>query len=117
MSDAINYSLIADIYDSYVRTERDIPFFPQEASQVSGEILELMSGTGRVSVPLIKAGVRLTCVDSSPEMLEILRRKLEAAGLEADVHLADVRELDLGKKFEKPHICGASYSSLAHLQC
>jgi SAM-dependent methyltransferase len=100
MSGAIDYSLIADLYDSYVRTERDIPFFLQEASQVSGEILELMSGTGRVSIPLIKARVRLTCVDSSPEMLEILRKKLEASGLEADVHLADVRELNLGRKFE-----------------
>ncbi len=63
-------------------------------------MLELMAGTGRVSIPLIEAGVRLTCVDSSPEMLAVLRKKLESGKLSAAVHQMDVRELDLHKRFD-----------------
>jgi SAM-dependent methyltransferase len=61
----------------------------------------LMSGTGRVSLPLAEAGIALTCVDNAPEMLDALRAKLQARGLAeaADVRLMDVRALDLGRHF------------------
>lgn len=45
-----------------------------------------MSGSGRVSLPLIEAGIPLTCVDFSAGLLEILRRKLAARQLAADMH-------------------------------
>ncbi len=94
------YHRIADIYDAYVQVDFDIPFFLQEAKRCEGEVLELMSGTGRVSVPLIEAGVRLTCVDISAGMLERLHEKLAAGGLSAQVVQADVCELDLKKRFD-----------------
>jgi SAM-dependent methyltransferase len=93
------YSAFADLYDSFVQTEVDIPFFLAEAENVDGEIFELMAGTGRVSLPLVKAGAKLTCVDNAPEMLDILRNKLLDNGLTADVRLMDVRELALERRF------------------
>lgn len=76
MSPALDYSGIAHLYDSYVRFKDDIPFFLEECRKVQGPVLELMAGTGRVSLPLAEAGVELTCVDSSGPMLEVLRRRL-----------------------------------------
>lgn len=40
---------VADIYDSYVTTTDDIPFFVEESRKAAGPVLELMAGTGRVS--------------------------------------------------------------------
>lgn len=100
MSDAMDYSLFADLYDAYVRSDLDVPFFLQEARQVRGGVLELMSGTGRVSLPLLEAGVNLTCVDASPDMLQYLREKVLQRGLEARVEQMDVRELQLGGQFD-----------------
>ena len=37
---------IAHIYDSYVATTLDVPFFLDAAGKTDGEILELMCGTG-----------------------------------------------------------------------
>ena len=96
---AMDYSRIADLYDSYVRVDLDVPFFLGYAAQAS-TVLELMSGTGRVSVPLAQAGAALTCVDSSPEMLASLRQKAYQQGLTFDVVIADVTEMDLGKTFD-----------------
>jgi SAM-dependent methyltransferase len=62
-------------------------------------VLELMSGTGRLSIPLIEAGVRLTCVDSSPAMLNIFRKKLARRHLTATLIEMDVCELALGQAF------------------
>jgi SAM-dependent methyltransferase len=75
------------------------PFFLQETTKSSGEVLELMAGTGRVSLPLIRAGVQLTCVDNAPEMLARLRQKLVQEQLSAHVYDMDVRYLALNKQF------------------
>jgi ubiquinone/menaquinone biosynthesis C-methylase UbiE len=49
---------------------RDIPFWRRVALDAHGPVLELGCGTGRISVPLIKAGVPLVGIDRSAEMLE-----------------------------------------------
>ncbi len=94
------YSHIADLYDVFVQTDVDIPFFVNQARQTPGEILELMAGTGRVTLPLVQAGAQVTCVDMTPEMVAILTKKLEQRRFVADVHLMDVRELSLNKQFD-----------------
>ena len=74
LSDAlIDYDLVADVYDLYVTSDLDIDFYLEEAGKVQGRILELMCGTGRVSIPLLGAGVDLTCVDASEGMLARLK--------------------------------------------
>ena len=100
MAASARWDDVASLYDTYVQVMFDIPFFLQEATKSSGDVLELMSGTGRVSIPLAQAGVRLTCVDNAPEMLAILRQKLTNAGLSAQVYEMDVRELALHRQFD-----------------
>lgn len=96
----INYNSIAEIYDLYVSADYDIPFFVSETQAAKGPVLELMAGTGRLSLPLIEAGAKLTCVDSSNAMLEVLSRKLQQRGLHAEVVCADVCQLSLPAAFE-----------------
>ena len=100
MAPSARWDHVASLYDTYAQATLDIPFFLQEATKSSGDVLELMSGTGRVSIPLARAGVRLTCVDNVPEMLAILRRKLTKANLSAQVYEMDVRELALHRQFD-----------------
>jgi len=107
-----DYDGVADLYDVYVPAIFDIPFFVSEAKKSRGEVLELMSGTGRVSIPLLQAGVRLTCVDISAESNAVLRQKLEKLGLTADVIQMDVCELSLEKQFDQIIV---PFHSFAHI--
>lgn len=93
---------VAALYDSYVQVTFDVPFLLREATRTPGDVLELMAGTGRVSLPLLEAGVRLTCVDSSAAMLAVLREKLARRGLTATATVvqADVRALALDRQFD-----------------
>ncbi|MGB5400132.1 MAG: class I SAM-dependent methyltransferase, partial [Thermoanaerobaculia bacterium] len=59
---AFDYSLVADLYDSFCRFEDDIEFFRKCLQGSTGPVLELMAGTGRISLPLLEAGVELVCV-------------------------------------------------------
>lgn len=100
MNSALDYEKIAHLYDSYCRFTDDLPFFLQECRKTDGSVLELMCGTGRISMPLLEAGVSLTCVDASPAMLAILRQKLAARGLSAHVVQAEVTCLNLDSTFD-----------------
>ena len=112
--DPIDYDSVADIYDLYVTSDLDIGFYLEEATKVQGKVLELMCGTGRVSISLLEAGVDLTCVDASAGMLARLQERLRARELEARVVRADVRHLDLGEEeFELALVPFHSFSELA----
>jgi SAM-dependent methyltransferase len=96
----IDYDSIAEIYDIYATSDYDIPFFVSEVRKVSGPALELMAGTGRVSIPLLEAGAKLTCVDGSQGMLDVLAAKLARKGLDAEIRCTDVRRMELSTRFE-----------------
>jgi SAM-dependent methyltransferase len=96
----VEYDRIAELYDRYVTADYDIPFFVSTLPLAQGgEVVELTAGTGRLSIPLIEAGARLTCVDLSPKMLDVLRRKLVARDLKAEVLCRNVCRLDLPSRY------------------
>ncbi len=96
----IDYEGVAELYDLYVTADYDLPFFVDEARRSRGPVVELTSGTGRVSIPLAEAGADLTCVDMSRAMLSVLERKLAARGLAAEIVCADVCRLTLERRFD-----------------
>ena len=99
MKKPIEFDQVADIYDFYVNVDFDIPFFMKETEGFSREILELMCGTGRVSIPLLELGRTMTCVDYSKGMLGSFAQKIQNKNYPVDLVEMDVTELDLKKKF------------------
>ena len=100
MIESINFDLVADLYDSYVTVNQDLQFFIDETSGTQDEILELMCGTGRVSIPLLESGKKLCCVDYSKGMLEIFKQKIKGKNYPLRMIQMDVTKLDLDRKFE-----------------
>ena len=73
--------------------KRDVPFWRNLALQAGGPVLELGCGTGRISLPLGRAGVRLVGIDRSEAMLTRARARTKRARLSANVSLirGDIR--------------------------
>ena len=93
----------ADIYDP-VHSNRtaDILFYVDLAKSTGGSVLELACGTGRVAIPIARAGVDIVGMDLSPAMLRTARRNLKAAGeLPGTLTLkrGDMRDFRLGQRF------------------
>ena len=59
---------------------RDVPFWRRLALGARGSVLELGCGTGRISLPLARAGVSLVGIDRSAPMLARAHRRAEGAG-------------------------------------
>jgi ubiquinone/menaquinone biosynthesis C-methylase UbiE len=51
--------------------------------------LEVGAGTGGLSLPLLRLPIRYTGFDQSPAMLVVFRERADAAGLPAELHVAD----------------------------
>lgn len=79
MSDIANlYWDVAELYELDPRDMGDVAFFLDFALKTPGKnILELASGTGRVTIPLARNGCSVTAIDFSDPMLELLNQKLE----------------------------------------
>ena len=98
-----SYDDWADVYDSiYAYVREDIPFYVQEAARSGGPVLELGCGTGRVTVPIAKAGIDIVGLDNSEAMLERARgkaRELEPGHGSIDLQMGDMRDFSLGRTF------------------
>lgn len=80
---------------------RDVAFWQALARRAGGPILELGSGTGRVTVPVARvARTRLIAIDRSEAMLAYARRRLRRACRTQHVSLVrgDIRALPFGSR-------------------
>lgn len=86
----VGYGDIAGIYDGEYRDfSSDVALYLSVLSdeRVRGPVLELGCGTGRVALPLVRAGFRVTGVDLSPAMLARARRHRRGLPAEEAVRL------------------------------
>ncbi|HBV95709.1 MAG: hypothetical protein JL50_10480 [Peptococcaceae bacterium BICA1-7] len=109
---SIDFDFVADLYDFYVNTTLDVPFFYNEAKKCRGNVLELMCGTGRISIPLLEKGISMTCVDYSRRMLEVFSRKIEGKDISVKLVSMDVCSLALGEKYNLIFIPFNSFSEI-----
>ena len=85
---------LASLYDAFP-FQADIPLYRRLAEAEGGRVLEVGCGTGRVLVPLVRGGCRVTGIDISAHMLAHTRAKLDTEALEAELIQADMRTFDL----------------------
>lgn len=94
------YNEFADFYDEIsTGLKGELEFYLKEAKKSEGRVLEVACGTGRVMLPLQKAGVDIEGFDISVKMLSVLRRKANAMGLEPKVWKADMRNFRSRNKY------------------
>ena len=106
-SPAAAFDIIAEFYDDDMgRTNPgdDIVFYTKHALAGSGPVLELGCGTGRISLPLVRAGCQVAGIDVSRRMLEALRCKADALLTSPErpqlkVFCADMRAFELHTRF------------------
>ena len=89
----------AHYYDCINDFDFDVDFFIDFAQKQGGNVLELACGTGRLTIPLAKEGVKITGIDNAEEMIALAEEKATKLGLNVDFHLKDLLDFDLNEKF------------------
>jgi SAM-dependent methyltransferase len=90
-----DYAPFYDWENARTLGRRDLPFWRTVARQAGGPVLELGCGTGRLSIPLARAGVPVVGIDRSQPMLDRARRRAARTRLPARLRLirGDIRFL------------------------
>ena len=105
---ASSYDTIPDfglLYDSVplYAARTDVGFYVNEAKAAGGRVLEVGCGTGRILLPIARAGCAITGIDGSKQMLERCRVNLaaEPAAVQSRITLAqhDMRDFNLAEQF------------------
>lgn len=106
------YDVFARFYDLDTEGfDADLPFWVNLARRTGGPILEVGCGTGRVLLPLARAGLSVVGVDVSPSMLAIAHDKIAQAGQSTRITLveADALTLQLKRRFNLAFIALNSF--------
>ena len=94
------YEGVAEFYDLFTNND-DLPFYIEYAKKQGSPILDVAAGTGRVSLELAEAGFEVHCIERSPSMLSIFRKKIR--GRESSKHITlhegDMADFQLNVKY------------------
>ena len=98
------YDLWAEYYDLiHADVTDDIGFYVEESSRSIQPVLEIGCGTGRVMIPVARAGIKVFGIDISGKMLEVCRKKIATEPREVRDRTIlireDMRSFDLSERF------------------
>ena len=80
--------------------EADLPLWAQLCEAAGGGLLELGAGTGRVALWLARRGQPVTGLEREQQLVEALRARAVAGGLDVTAQRGDAVEFDLAEHFE-----------------
>jgi ubiquinone/menaquinone biosynthesis C-methylase UbiE len=102
-----------NFYDGLNTFLFDLEFYKKWLpKEKDAKILELCCGTGRLTIPIAKAGYDITGVDFTISMLEHAKIKTKNEGLEIDFIEADIRTLNIPEQYDFIFI---PFNSIHHL--
>jgi len=105
------------LYEAGFKSRRtDVAFFVELAQASGGPVLEYGAGAGRVTLPLIRAGLETVAVDKSPAMLRRLRERAQTLTNDERALLSikrgDMRRMRVHARFP---LVLATFNVVAHL--
>lgn len=104
------------VYDAVFAHREDFGFYAWAAEQFGGPILEVGCGTGRVLIPVARAGHEILGIDPNASRVAVCRAGISAepasSGLSADAVVEDVRDFRSDRRFR---LVTTPFRSLQHL--
>jgi len=108
----MTYRQAAKFYDLF-GSKNDLQFYKELALQSGKKALELGVGTGRVAIPIARAGITVVGVDNSVHMLRVAREKLtretEAVRRRVILKRGDMRNFELKQSFPFIYIPASTF--------
>lgn len=114
---SLNVEIYADRSAALPVVDGDVEFYLQLARAAPGPALELGCGTGRIVLPLARAGIHATGLDLSQSMLHVAAQRLGKETAEvasrAGFVFGDMTAFDFGREFGLVYIAFRSFMMLS----
>ncbi len=93
-------------------SEAETAWYAQRLPRDAGPSLEVMSGSGRLLLPLLRRGLNVHGVDVSPSMHASCAARLDAAGLTTPLFRQDAVTLNLPFRYAAAFVAAGSFQLL-----
>lgn len=108
-------SLFYDATKTYA-PQREVDFYASFIEQNKGRVLEAMSGSGRLQIPLMQCGYSVDGVDNSAIMLGRCRQRCAALNLSPELYEQSLENLVLPHKYVTVTIAVGSFQLIVDRQ-
>jgi SAM-dependent methyltransferase len=110
--------LIAEWYDDWLMEQADdINYYSAFFKDFKGRVLELACGTGRLLIPIAKLGIPIDGLDSSEDMLSVVRGKAGKLGLAGiELFSQPMEKFDLAVQYDAIFIASGSFQLLLTIE-
>ena len=93
-----DYAPFYDWENAQTLARRDLAFWQRLAAAQDGRVLELGCGTGRLTIPVARAGAEIVGIDRSEPMLTRARQRLRRSRASALLVRGDIRHLPFRRR-------------------
>ncbi len=93
-----DYAPFYDWENAQTLARRDVAFWRRLAAAQDGRVLELGCGTGRLTIPVARAGAQIVGIDRSGPMLTRARQRLRRSRAAALLVRGDIRHLPFRRR-------------------
>jgi SAM-dependent methyltransferase len=102
-----HYGLMAEYWARFKTDAPEAPFFIDCVRRYGQPALDLGCGTGRILLPLLRAGLDADGCDVSPDMLRWAQRAADEARFSPRLFAQAMHQLDLPRRYRTILICGS----------
>jgi len=95
--------------EQFIEAAEQVPALLERIGLDRGSALDLGCGPGRHALPLARAGLQVTAVDTSRRLIEELLGRAEAESLQIDAQIADMRTFDRPATFDAVMLMWTSF--------
>lgn len=101
MAKQLEEGFLTKLYDFWSPhiDEEQFHFYHNLVKNAKGPSLELACGSGRILLPLVKEGADLDGVESSKELIDLLKKKAEALKITPSIYHRRLEDLDIKKQY------------------
>jgi SAM-dependent methyltransferase len=102
-----HYGLMAEYWAHFKTDAAEAPFFIESVRRFGEPVLDLGCGTGRILLPMLRAGLDADGCDISADMLRWAKEAAAREGFAPHLYAQAMHELELARRYRTIVICGA----------
>jgi SAM-dependent methyltransferase len=100
-----HYGLMAERWAEFNTEAREAPFFLEQIARFGQPVLDVACGTGRVLLPLLRAGIDIDGCDLSEDMLYHCRKKAVSERFSPNLYMQPMHAFDLPRRYKTIYLC------------
>ncbi len=100
-----HFGLMAERWADTPDKTPELSFFLEQIARTGQPVLDLACGTGRLLLPMLRAGIDIDGCDLSEDMLFHCRQKAELEGFNPKLYAQPMHAFDLPRRYQTIYIC------------